>query len=168
MLHIYSGNGKGKTTAGFGLVLRQTGYERRVAVAQFLKDGTSGELRALQALSCVKVRATRMPHGFYFQMQEQEQLETRQGIQELFAWVKDRAKECTCIFLDEVLDAVQLGLLKEGELLHFLQEHRDLEIILTGRNPSQELLDICDYHTEMVEHRHPYQKGIAARKGVEY
>lgn len=111
MLHIYSGNGKGKTTAGFGLVLRQTGYERRVAVAQFLKDGTSGELRALQALSCVKVRATRMPHGFYFQMQEQEQeqLETRQGIQELFAWVKDRAKECTCIFLDEVLDAVQLG-----------------------------------------------------------
>ena len=136
MLHIYSGNGKGKTTAGFGLVLRQTGYERRV--------------------------------GFYFQMQEQEQLETRQGIQELFAWVKDRAKECTCIFLDEVLDAVQLGLLKEEELLHFLQEHRDLEIILTGRNPSQELLDICDYHTEMVEHRHPYQKGIAARKGVEY
>ena len=52
MLHIYSGNGKGKTTAGFGLVLRQAGYERRVAVAQFLKDGTSGELRALQALSC--------------------------------------------------------------------------------------------------------------------
>ena len=101
MLHIYSGNGKGKTTAGFGLVLRQAGYERRVAVAQFLKDGTSGELRALQALSCVK-------------------------------------------------------------------EHWDLEIILTGRNPSQELLDICDYHTEMVEHRHPYQKGIAARKGVEY
>ena len=66
MLHIYSGNGKGKTTAGFGLVLRQAGYERRVAVAQFLKDGTSGELRALQALSCVKVRATRMPHGFIF------------------------------------------------------------------------------------------------------
>lgn len=48
MLHIYSGNGKGKTTAGFGLVLRQAGYERRVEVAQFLKDGTSGELRALQ------------------------------------------------------------------------------------------------------------------------
>ena len=65
MLHIYSGNGKGKTTAGFGLVLRQAGYERRVAVAQFLKDGTSGELRALQALSCVKVRATRMPHGLF-------------------------------------------------------------------------------------------------------
>ena len=93
MLHIYSGNGKGKTTAGFGLVLRQAGYERRVAVAQFLKDGTSGELRALQALSCVKVRATQMPQGFYFQMQEQEQLATRQGIQELFAWVKDRAKD---------------------------------------------------------------------------
>ena len=80
-------------------VYKRQGYERRVAVAQFLKDGTSGELRALQALSCVKVRATRMPHGFYFQMQEQEQLETRQGIQELFAWVKDRAKECTCICL---------------------------------------------------------------------
>ena len=173
MLHIYSGNGKGKTTAGFGLVLRQAGYERRVAVAQFLKDGTSGELRALQALSCVKVRATQMPQGFYFQMQEQEQLATRQGIQELFAWVKDRAKEKAKLghlpaSLDEVLDAVQLGLLREEELLHFLQEHWDLEIILTGRNPSQELLDICDYHTEMVEHRHPYQKGIAARKGVEY
>ena len=168
MIHIYSGNGKGKTTAGFGLVLRQAGYERRVAVAQFLKDGASGELYALEKLSCVKVRATRMPQGFYFQMQEQEQLETRQGIQELFAWVEDRSKECGCIFLDEVLDAVQLGLLKEETLLRFLQEHRDLEIILTGRTPSQELLDLCDYHTEMVEHRHPYQRGIAARKGVEY
>lgn len=168
MIHIYSGNGKGKTTAGFGLVLRQAGYEKRVAVAQFLKDGTSGELYALRNLSCVKLRATRMPQGFYFQMQKQEQLETRQGIQELFAWVQGMAKECACIFLDEVLDAVQLGVLKEETLLRFLQANRDLEIILTGRNPSQELMNLCDYHTEMVEHKHPYQRGIAARKGVEY
>lgn len=101
-------------------------------------------------------------------MQKQEQLETRQGIQELFAWVQGMAKECACIFLDEVLDAVQLGLLKEETLLRFLQANRDLEIILTGRNPSQELMNLCDYHTEMVEHKHPYQRGIAARKGVEY
>lgn len=168
MIHIYSGNGKGKTTAGFGLVLRQAGYEKRVAIAQFLKDGTSGELRALEALQCVKLRATQMPQGFYFQMNERDQLKTRQGILALYLWVVDMAQECECLLLDEVLDAVNLGLLKEAELVRFLKANRNLEIILTGRNPSQELLDLCDYHTEMIERKHPYQKGITARKGVEY
>ena len=79
MIHIYSGNGKGKTTAGFGLVLRMAGYGKQIGVAQFLKDGTSGELRALRALHGVSLHATDMPKGFYFQMNEADQKKTGGG-----------------------------------------------------------------------------------------
>ena len=91
MIHIYSGNGKGKTTAGFGLVLRMAGYGKQIGVAQFLKDGTSGELRALRALHGVSLHATDMPKGFYFQMNEADQKKTGQAVLELFAWVQKHA-----------------------------------------------------------------------------
>ena len=168
MIHIYSGNGKGKTTAGFGLVLRMAGYGKQIGVAKFLKDGTSGELRALRALHGVSIHATDMPKGFYFQMNEADQKKTGQAVLELFAWVQKHASAWDCIFLDEILDALHLGLLKEEALIFFLQENLEREIILTGRNPSQKLMELCDYHTEMQERKHPYQKGIPARKGVEY
>lgn len=168
MIHIYSGNGKGKTTAGFGLVLRQMGHGKQVGIAQFLKDGSSGEMKVLASMHAVDVQATCMPSTFYFQMNEEEQKQTQAAIFSLFQWVQQHAASWDCIFLDEILDVIQLQLLQEEALLSFLQTYKDKEIILTGRHPSKRLQALCDYHTDMREEKHPYQKGISARKGVEY
>lgn len=168
MLHIYSGNGKGKTTAGMGLVLRQLGCEHKALVAQFLKDGKSSEIQVLKQLPMVKVCATDMPKVFYFQMNEEQKIQTQNAINDLFSWVKQYIGNCDCVLLDEILDVLNLGLLEEDAVCDFLLRWKDKEIIMTGRNPSKRLLELCDYHTEMVEKKHPYQKGIPARLGVEY
>ncbi len=168
MLHIYSGNGKGKTTAGMGLLLRQLGCGHKTVVAQFLKDGTSSELQVLRELPRVKISVTEMPKIFYFQMNKEQQLQTQKAIENLFSWVKAHIEECDCILLDEILDALNLGLLEEEAVCDFLSQWKEKEIIMTGRNPSKRLLELCDYHTEMVEKKHPYQKGIPARLGVEF
>lgn len=168
MLHIYCGNGKGKTTAGIGLLIRQIGYQHPVGIAQFLKNGHSGEILVLQGMENVSVGLTDMPDGFYFQMNDEEKQKVKDVIQSLFRWVNQHINEWDCVLLDEILDALNLGLLEEEDVCFFLEQWKDKEIIMTGRNPSKRLLSLCDYHTEMVEKKHPYQKGISARKGVEY
>lgn len=168
MLHIYSGNGKGKTTAGMGLVLRQLGCNHKVLIAQFLKDGKSSEIQALKQFSLVTLCATDMPKVFYFQMNEEQKKQTLNAIVDLFSWTTKHVMNYDCILLDEILDVINLGLLDEEIVCSFLSEWKEKEIVMTGRNPSKRLLALCDYHTEMVEKKHPYQKGIPARIGVEY
>ena len=169
LLHIYHGGGKGKTTAAAGLCLRAAGHGLRVGFAQFLKDGSSGECAALKVLPGVTVFDA-LPHvPFTFSMTPEDREEARDFYASLLRACESAASGLDLLVLDEVLDAVNTGILPEESLLAFVKNRPDsLELVLPGRDPSPELLELADYITEMRVVRHPYQRGQAARPGIEW
>lgn len=167
MIHLYCGNGKGKTTAAMGLALRAAGRGERVVIAQFLKGADSGERYALAKLPQVELLPLPEQVKFTFQMNEQERLEASQWCRTLLEVARERAKDCFLLVLDEACAAVNSGLLPLEELLDCL-DSLTCEIVLTGRDPTPQLLERADYITQMEPLRHPYQRGITARKGIEW
>ena len=171
MVHIYHGDGKGKTTAAIGLALRMIGSGKKAFIVQFLKGTPSGEIKALIRMDGVTVLRGKPDTRFVFQMTPEErnavsQLHERQ-LQLAFAAAKEGRADL--IVLDEALDAVSTGMLDEQEVLELIAVSKEnVEIVLTGRNPSKELLELADYVTHMQKEKHPYDQGIAARKGIEY
>lgn len=169
MLHIYHGSGKGKTTAAFGLALRQVAYEKKVCVIQFLKDGKSGETQSIAKLSNVNVFVQPLPQAFFYQMNEQQQQECKAAQQYLWSYVEEHMSAYDCVILDELLDAIHLQLLSQQAILSTLKAYRaEVEIVVTGRAPSIEMRALADYDMEIIAHKHPYENGISARIGVEY
>ena len=170
LIHIYCGDGKGKTTAAIGLAVRHAGRGGKVVLAQFLKDGTSGECRALAKLDGVTMLAANPCGKFSFQMDEEEKQQCSAAIGRTFEAATGFAvhEGATLLVLDEVCAAISCGFLSEDEVLAFLDGRPDtLEVVLTGRNPSEALQARADYITEMVKRRHPFDKGVGARKGIE-
>ena len=170
LIHIYCGEGKGKTTAAVGLAVRHAGAGGKVVLAQFLKNGTSSECRALAKLENVTMLAANPCSKFSFQMTGEEKQECRAAIGRTFAAATGFAvrEGATLLVLDEVCAALSCGFLAEDEVIAFLDGKPDeLEVVLTGRNPSEGLQARADYITEMVKRRHPFDKGIGARKGIE-
>ena len=168
MIHIYHGDGKGKTTAAFGLVSRQLGYDKNVLIVQFLKDGTSGEIAFFKQFKNVCVMFKKMPKLFYFQLNEEKQAEVALQQHQLFIDMKEHMEAYDCIVLDEILDAIGLGMVTNEEVCSFLDVLEHQEVILTGRNPHGSLQNKADYITEMKVVKHPFQKHIPAREGIEY
>lgn len=168
LIHLYHGNGKGKTTAAMGLCLRAAGAGKKVVIVQFLKDGTSSELSVLRKLPNVTVLAGK-EGGFTFTMTQDEKSATRELSRRMFDNARALAPAADVLLLDEACAAVNYGYL-DGEALKDFLEHKpeDLEVILTGRNPASFLLEQADYVTEMVKHKHPYDQGIPARYGIEF
>ena len=170
LVHLYCGDGKGKTTAAVGLAVRHSGRGGKVVFAQFLKDGTSGECRVLAKLG-VTVLAANPVGKFSFRMTEEEKAETAAALGRTFDAatgfaVRDRA---TLLVLDEVCAAVNCGFLPETTLTECLESRPDsLEVVLTGRDPSENLQVHADYITEMKKRRHPFDEGVAAREGIEF
>lgn len=167
MIHLYCGNGKGKTTAAMGLALRAAGRGERVVIAQFLKGADSGERYALAKLPQVELLPLPEQVKFTFQMDEQERLEASRRCRALLDEARERAKDCFLLVLDEACAAVNSGLLPLEELLDCL-DNLTCEIVLTGRDPAPQLLERADYITQMESLRHPYQRGVTARKGIEW
>ncbi len=182
MIQIYHGDGKGKTTAAVGLAVRAAGNELPVLFVQFLKDDTSGETAMLQKLGIETLHAPQM-YGFVSWMNEEELAKTRAYFADMLAqvgtWIKKQKKQhdnqqekktvAAVVVLDEVLHAVKYGLLDESTLMEVLScNQAQIEFILTGRNPSDKLLALADYVTEMKKEKHPYEQGISARKGIEF
>lgn len=171
LLHVYHGDGKGKTTAAMGLALRALGCGCRVIVAQFLKDGDSGELNAFQAFNNVQILSGKCVKGFTFTMTDQQKQSVSEEMLERFHYIVQRCEQgaCDLVVLDELLDAVNCGLLPWEEVFCFLRQRpENIEVIVTGRNPRPELQELADYITEMKKIKHPYDRGISARKGVEF
>lgn len=170
LVHLYCGDGKGKTTAAVGLAVRHSGRGGKVVFAQFLKDGTSGECRVLARLG-VTVLAANPVGKFSFRMTEEEKAETAAALGRTFDAatgfaVRERA---TLLVLDEICAAVNCGFLPEKTLTEFLESRPDsLEVVLTGRDPSENLQVHADYITEMKKRRHPFDEGVAAREGIEF
>ena len=171
LIHIYFGDGKGKTTAAMGLCARMAGCEKRVIISQFLKCGNSGEIKLLNKNECIDLLVCESKRGFFYTLSDKEKEETIKEIRDLFTEVTKKASslDIYLLFLFEILDVINLGILTDDEVIAFLKaKPENLEVVLTGRNPSDKLLEICDYATEMKKIKHPYDKGQGARYGIEY
>ena len=166
LLHLYYGDGKGKTTAAMGLALRAMGSGKRVVILQFLKGGKSGEVPLLEQLGA-KVYRGKAGQKFVFQMNEAEKEATRQlQNANLTAAMADPAD---LLILDEAGSAWELDMVDKALLQKaVLERPAEQECVLTAHAAPQWMLDAADYVTEMKCHRHPYQKGISARQGIEY
>ena len=171
-IHVYCGDGKGKTTAAMGLCVRALGRGWNVVVSQFLKGQGTGELKILRDLpGCCVVEAPTATCKFVFQMDEQEKADYRQCVQRHFRDTVNAAQEtgAKLLVMDEVLDAVAMEMLDDEELAAFLQSRpADLEVVMTGRAPTPCVEPLCDYITRMTKIRHPYDQGLNARIGVEF
>lgn len=167
LIHIYCGDGKGKTTAALGLTLRAAGRGMKVVIARFLKTEDSGEVEMLRCLPGVYLFPCEKSFGFTFSMGEEEKKEAEKYYQSLFAQAVER--EADLLILDEILPACQAGLVGKQEVEDFLKEHSPgLEVVLTGRKAWREILDMADYVTEMKAVKHPYACKTLARRGIEY
>ena len=166
LVHLYCGNGKGKTTAAMGLALRALGQGMQVVVVQFLKNGTSGELGPLRTLGAT-VYSGKPGAKFTFQMTAEEKA---QATQENNARLAEALQQpCDLLILDEICAARNSGMVDEALAKQAVLErppHR--EVVLTGRNPEAWMVEAADYITEMQPRRHPYEQGIPARKGIEF
>ncbi|MCF0151577.1 MAG: cob(I)yrinic acid a,c-diamide adenosyltransferase [Firmicutes bacterium] len=170
MVHLYCGDGKGKTTAAVGLAVRFAGNGGPVVFSQYLKPGNSSELAVLRGLEQVSVLVCDEPFGFYKNMTDEVREKARASYSALFRRARDLAlAQGGLLVLDELCAACRYGLVPKEEVLALLRQlPEDLEVVITGRDPDEALLQRADYITEMKKLRHPFDQGIYARKGVEY
>lgn len=168
--HLYYGNGKGKTTAAFGLALRAAGNGMRVHIVQFLKGSETGELAALECFENVTVSRCDRNYGFSFKMSEKDKAEITVCHNENLKKAMQLA-ECgsaDMIILDEIVDAWNLGLIDKGLVTDFILHEAEAEIVMTGHEPEKIFIDSADYVSEIKAVKHPFENGIGARKGIEF
>lgn len=170
LIHIYCGDGKGKTSAAVGLALRAAGAGMKVLFVQFLKDGSSQEMKMLEQTGLIETACCPSIHKFVFQMSEEERQLAGAEYSRLLESSLRRCNEgYGLLVLDEVIPACNMGMVPESTLVDFLRSKpAELEVVLTGGEPSTVLLGLADYVTEMKKHKHPYDRGITARKGIEF
>lgn len=170
LIHIYCGDGKGKTTTGMGLCARAAGYGYRVLIYQFMKDNSTSERNVLKLSDNVTIIDGLPQEKFSFQMTPEEKAARREYYAQQLKFVTQKAADenYDLLFLDETIYTIRAGLLDESLVLDFLKNKPEqLEVILTGQNPSQALIDAADYVSEIRKVKHPFDQGIPARKGIE-
>lgn len=169
--HVYTGDGKGKTTAALGLMLRFAATGRRIMFIQFMKSTDSGEIVELQDIDNIALMPNPWAFGFSKDMTEEE-VEQAKGIyRQYLDMIAFRMPQGNfgMMVMDEVLTAIDEGFVNEDQIMDILdQVPDDMEIVLTGRNASQRMIDRADYVTEMKKIKHPFDQGLRARKGIEY
>ena len=170
-LHLYFGDGKGKTTAAMGLALRALGQGQTVLAAQFLKDGRSGELAALRGLAGCEVAAVEPIGKFVFRMtpEEKDEARARQNAEAERLAALVAARKPDLVVLDELALAMRMGMVSEERGWALIEAGlAGGEVAVTGRTAPESLLERADYVSEIVKRRHPYDSGVAARKGIEF
>ncbi len=171
MIHIYYGDGKGKTTAAVGLAVRAAGCGLRVLFVQFLKTDSSGERSVLGKLDNVTLTNCPLNLKFTFDMTDAEKHQTAVLYRNIFERSAATAlsDRYDMIVLDEIFDVINEGMLTEAQIYEFITNApNSIEIVMTGHNPSQRFLAEADYITEMKKHKHPFDSGMTARKGIEF
>ena len=143
----------------------------RVLFARFLKNEFSGELKILDQIPEIEVLHLEKSYGFFKTLSEKEQEEVREMYGRLWNTIQRKIStgDYDMLVIDEFMAAYRYGLIPNEEAVQFLKDRPDnLEVVLTGRDPSDELLELADYISEVKMVRHPFEKGIRARKGIEY
>lgn len=171
LIHVYHGDGKGKTSASVGLAVRAAGYGRSVIFLQFLKGSISHEIDVLKNINNIRVFRNSKDFGFINTMSRKEIAELtamhNENLAQALSLVKDG--KCDVLILDEICAAYELNVIDTAMVDSIiLNKPASLELVLTGRNPAGIFLDNADYITEMRKERHPFDKNIMAREGIEY
>ena len=166
-IHLYYGFGKGKTTAVYGMALRALGNGLTVTVSQFLKDGTSGENKIISDIKGLTIVEPPKKVRFSFEMTADEREKYKNFANEML--VSAFRSDSEVLILDELTDAVTEGFVDLLFLNHLINETKSKkEIIMTGHSAPAEILEFCDYVTEFKSIKHPFKKGLSARKGIEF
>ena len=171
LIHIYCGDGKGKTSAATGLAVRAAGCGKQVLFARFLKNEESGELEILDRIPEIHVIHLERSSGFYRTLTEEEQAEVRQMYEALWQDIVQKAETDVydVLVMDEFMAAYNYGLIGHDAAFAFLREKPvRLEVVLTGRDPDEDLVELADYVSEIRKVKHPFDRGIRARRGIEY
>lgn len=171
MIHVYCGDGKGKTTAAIGISIRAAGAGKQVVFAQFMKGRDTSELAILHQLDNIEVLRNAKDYGFLFQMSPEDKEAVRKMHEDTLSKVIERVEEgqAQLVVLDEITYPYNEGLIDCERLEQFIKGlGSEVELVLTGRNPAPFFWEQADYITEMDCIRHPYQKGQEARIGIEY
>lgn len=180
MIHLYFGNGRGKTSIAVGTAMRMIGANKKVLFVQFMKGKVSSEIEALKQFSNVEILKLDHCYGFYKNMgtiekenitkEHNKMLErVEQIVQEYILNDKKKDGVELLIVLDEITYPCNWGLMKEErlqEILKILPNH--IELIMTGREPKEYMKNYADYVTELKNIKHPYEKYVPYRKGIEY
>jgi len=170
LILLYTGNGKGKTTAALGQVLRAAGHGFKVAAIQFIKNlENTGEIKAAEKIFANHLEIYPMGTGFTWDAKDREEL--RRAAEKGWELAKEKINSghYCMVILDELTYALNYGLLDQAEVIDFLAHKPEkLHIIITGRDASEKLIDLADLVTEMKEIKHPFKQGIKAAKGIEY
>jgi cob(I)alamin adenosyltransferase len=167
MVHIYTGEGKGKSTAAIGLAVRAAGYGKRVVIVQFLKGSKTGETAALVHIPNITLLRNTRDYGFFHtasgDIRTKVSAENNANLQAALAL------PCDLLILDEACAAYNLGAIEKAVIDDLvLNAPQDRELVLTGRNAPEHLCAAADYVSEIRKIKHPFDAGIKAREGVEY
>ncbi len=166
-VQVYTGNGKGKTTAAMGLSLRAAGAGFKVYIAQFIKMGDYSEIKALEKFAGqITIEQFGLGHFIKGKPSAQDIEAAQKGLQKAKAVLADG--EHQVVIMEEANVASALGLFPVEDLIDIIQTKPDnVELVITGRGANAKVVELADLVTEMKEIKHYYQKGVAARKGIE-
>jgi cob(I)alamin adenosyltransferase len=166
-IHLYTGNGKGKTTAAIGLAIRAVGAGKKVFFAQFVKGNTYSEILTIKrTLPEIHIKQYGLDCFIYNEPTAEDVRAARQGLEEVSEIMIQGNYDV--VILDEACIALYYNLFTTKELIEVLNKKNETtEIVITGRYATSELMDVCDLVTEMKEIKHYYTKGVLARKGIE-
>ncbi len=169
LIHLYNGDGKGKTTAAIGLAIRAAGAGKKVVFSQFMKDGKSSELNILKDIDVINVLVVDKEYGFYKSMYEEDKqnitIDHNKLLDNIIEVINNN--QCDVLIMDEVVYTYSYSLIDKEKIKYIIEESPYVEKVITGRNPDKYFLDKADYITEMKKIKHPYDIGIKARKGIE-
>ncbi len=164
---VYTGNGKGKTTAALGLALRQAGQGGKVLILQFLKSATDGgEHKAVRNLPGIEIIPCGQ-EGFIIGQAQPEDYELAAKGLRLANEALDRGR-CQMLVLDEINVAVALGLVSVSDLLALISKRGPVHLVLTGREAAPEIIAAADIVSELVEIKHDFQRGRTTLAGIEF
>ena len=183
LVHLYTGGGKGKTTAALGLALRALGAGYEVYFHQFMKRGDSSEFKVLRSLD--KVHTAFFGKGKFIHKEKKDEAylreaeSNRKGVRQILELFEDIQKKGNeeppttpkkryLVVLDEICLLLFFDIVTVGEVRELIDAKPDnVELVFTGRKAPQELIENCDYVSEIKEIKHPYKEGIPAREGIE-
>lgn len=171
MIQIYTGNGKGETTASIGQGVRAAGRGFKVYMVQFLKGTPTGELESLKKIDNFKVFRFEEKRDFVWNLNEEEIEELKKEVINAYNFILEivENKECDLLIMDEIMGVLKNGFLSVEDIIEIINRNKhDIEIIMTGRDVPKELADRADLITEMNMVKHYYEKGVPAREGIEY
>lgn len=172
LIHIFTGNGKGKTTASLGLGVRALGSGAKVLMVQFLKGSYTSEEKIIAQLTPAFILHKGKSIAKFTQAMNEEELRItalNENDKLAYAIAEAGNGKYDLLILDEIMAAINGGFIKVEQVISFLKDKpANLEVVMTGRNAPPELVEIADYVSEIREIKHPYNKGTVARKGIEF